>query len=303
MSWSIRTDLAVEIRDVYKKAEKIEDEIPGINTEVENVEEGFSVTKVQILSEEGERALGKSKGDYYTLEVDNLYLGIEDIEENVANKICNILRNIMKIDKDDMVLIVGLGNEDVTPDSIGPQVVSQIDVTRHLIKYVPQYVKEGTREVSAIIPGVLGTTGIETSDIIKGIVEKINPKLVIVVDALAARNIKRIKNTIQISNTGIAPGAGVGNNRQKIDESLLGIPVIAIGVPTVVDSKTIVSDVIEGILEKGEIDTEEREKYYDLIENLLPGIETNSMVTPNEIDEVVTNISKIIATGINLALN
>lgn len=303
MSWNIRTDLAIETREFYKKAEKIEDEIPGVKTDIEQVDGGFKITNVRILSEEGADALGKPIGSYYTLEVENLSMGIEEISENVKEKIATILKNILNLSPDDKVLVVGLGNEDVTPDSVGPKVISKIDVTNHLIKYVPQYIKKGTRPVCAIVPGVLGTTGIETSDIIKAITDETKPNAIIVVDALAARNIKRIKNTIQIADSGIAPGSGVGNNRQRIDKNLLGIPVVAIGVPTVVDSKTIVSDVIEGIIEKENVDEEGKNKYYDFIENMLPGIENNSMVTPHEIDEVVTNISEIIAGGINMALN
>ncbi len=303
MSWNIRTDLAIENREVYRKAEKLEEEIPGVETSVEQVSDDFKITEVKILSEEGANALDKPIGSYYTLEADNLTLGIESLNEKVENKITEILQKILNLKTDDTVLIVGLGNEDVTPDSVGPKVVSKIDITSHLIKYVPEYIKEGTRPVSAIIPGVLGTTGIETSDIIKAIVEKVNPDKIVVIDALAARNIKRIKNTIQISDTGIAPGSGVGNNRQRINEELLGIPVIALGVPTVVDSKTIVSDVIESIIEKDHVGTDKKEQYYDFIENMLPGIENNSMVTPNEIDEVVENLSTILANGINMALN
>lgn len=303
MDWNIRTDLALETRELYKKAQKLEDEVPGVKTDVEDVAEGFTVTEVKIMSEEGANALGKPIGTYYTLEADNLHLGIEEISTKVEDKMALILKSLMNLSPSDTVLVVGLGNEDVTPDSVGPMVVSKIDITRHLIKYVPQYIKEGTRQVSAIIPGVLGTTGIETSDIIKAITDEIKPSTVIVIDALAARNIKRIKNTIQISDTGIAPGSGVGNNRQRIDKKLLGVPVIAVGVPTVVDSKTIVSDVIEGIIEKENVSGDTREEYYNFIENMLPGIENNSMVTPNEIDEVVANISEIIASGINLALN
>lgn len=303
MSWNIRTDLAIENREVYRKAEKLENEIPGVETSVEQVSDDFKITEVKILSEEGAKALDKLVGSYYTLEADNLTLGIESLNEQVESKMMEILKKLMKLEVSDTVLIVGLGNEDVTPDSIGPKVVSKIDITSHLIKYVPEYIKEGTRAVSAIVPGVLGTTGIETSDIIKAIAEKIQPDKIIVIDALAARNIKRIKNTIQISDTGIAPGSGVGNNRQRINEELLGIPVIAVGVPTVVDSKTIVSDVIEGIIEKDNVAQNQKEQYYDFIENMLPGIENNSMVTPNEIDEVVENISTILANGINMALN
>lgn len=303
MSWNIRTDLAIENREIYKKAQNIEEEIPGIKTDYESVSDDFKITKVEIFSEEGEKALGKPKGKYYTLEADNLHLGIEDINAQVENKISSILENLLKLKKEDKVLVVGLGNEDVTPDSLGPKVISKIDVTSHLIKYIPQYIKEGTRPVSAIIPGVLGTTGIETSEIIKAVSEKINPNKIIVIDALAARNIKRIKNTIQISDTGIIPGAGVGNNRQRLDEETLGAPVVAIGVPTVVDSRTIVSDVIEGLIENNKIADEKKEEYYNFIENNLPEIETNSIVTPTEIDEVITNISQIIANGINMALN
>lgn len=303
MSWNIRTDLAIENREVYRKAEKLENEIPGVETSVEQVSDDFKITEVKILSEDGAKALDKPVGSYYTLEADNLTLGIESLNEQVESKMMEILKKLMKLEPNDTVLIVGLGNEDVTPDSIGPKVVSKIDITSHLIKYVPEYIKEGTRAVSAIVPGVLGTTGIETSDIIKAIAEKVQPDKIIVIDALAARNIKRIKNTIQISDTGIAPGSGVGNNRQRINEELLGIPVIAVGIPTVVDSKTIVSDVIEGIIEKDNVAQNQKEQYYDFIENMLPGIENNSMVTPNEIDEVVENISTILANGINMALN
>lgn len=303
MSWNIRTDLAIENREVYRKAEKLENEIPGVETSVEQVSDDFKITEVKILSEDGAKALDKPVGSYYTLEADNLTLGIESLNEQVESKMMEILKKLMKLEASDTVLIVGLGNEDVTPDSIGPKVVSKIDITSHLIKYVPEYIKEGTRAVSAIVPGVLGTTGIETSDIIKAIAEKVQPDKIIVIDALAARNIKRIKNTIQISDTGIAPGSGVGNNRQRINEELLGIPVIAVGVPTVVDSKTIVSDVIEGIIEKDNVAQNQKEQYYDFIENMLPGIENNSMVTPNEIDEVIENISTILANGINMALN
>ena len=141
----------------------------------------------------------------------------------------------MHVNNQEDILIVGLGNIYVTPDALGPKVINEIDVTRHIIKYLPQYVDEGTRPVSAISPGVLGTTGIETVEILKGIVENIHPKLLIVIDALASRSIERISSTIQISDTGIVPGAGVGNTREEISENSLGIPVVSIGIPTVVD--------------------------------------------------------------------
>lgn len=303
MSWNIRTDLAIENKEIYQKAEKIEDEIPGIKTDFEKVSDDLKVTKVEILTEDGENALGKPKGKYYTLEADNLHLGIEEIDNQVENKISKILEELLQLKKEDKVLVVGLGNEDVTPDSLGPKVISKIDVTSHLIKYVPEYIKEGTRPVSAIVPGVLGTTGIETGDIIKAVVEKTSPSKIIAIDALAAKDMKRIRNTIQISDTGIIPGAGVGNNRKRLNEATIGVPVIAIGVPTVVDSKTIVSDVIESLIDNNKIDDEKKEEYYHFIQEKLPEIETNSIVTPTEIDEVVANVSEIIATGINITLN
>ena len=303
MSWNIRTDLAIENREIYQKAERIEDEIPGIKTDFKNISNDLKVTKVEVLTEEGERALGKPKGKYYTLEAENLHLGIEEIDNQVENEVSKILKELLQLKSEDKVLVVGLGNEEVTPDSIGPKVISKIDVTSHLIKYVPEYIKEGTRPVSAIIPGVIGTTGIETGDIIKAVAEKTNPNKIIVVDALAARDMKRIKNTIQISDTGIIPGAGVGNNRKRLSEETIGVPVIAIGVPTVVDSKTIVNDVIEGLIEKNKINDKKKEEYYHFIKEKIPEIETNSIVTPTEIDEVVANVSEIIATGINIALN
>ena len=303
MSWSIRTDLAIENREIYQKAENLAEEIPGIKTNFESVSDDLKVTEVEVLTEEGKNALGKPIGKYFTLEAENLHLGIEEINVQVENKISSILKNLLELKPEDKILVVGLGNEDVTPDSLGPKVISKIDVTSHLIKYVPEYIKEGTRAVSAIIPGVLGTTGIETSDIIKAVSEKTSPNKIIVIDALAARNIKRIKNTIQISDTGIVPGAGVGNNRERLNQETLGIPVVAIGVPTVVDSKTIVSDVIEGLIDENKVPNEKKEEYYAFIQKTLPEIETNSIVTPTEIDEVIANISEVIANGINMTLN
>ena len=156
----------------------------------------------------------------------------------------------LHVDKQGEILVVGLGNIYVTPDALGPKVINEIDVTRHLINYLPQYVEEGTRMVSAIAPGVLGTTGIETVEILKGIVENIKPKLLIVIDALASRSIERISSTVQLSDTGIVPGAGVGNTRSEISKNTLGIPVIAIGIPTVVETAVLVNDCLDVFIQK-----------------------------------------------------
>lgn len=234
---NFRTDLASERRDIFKKANNIENDIQGIESEKQEVNENLTIERVKITTEEGEKALGKPKGNYITIDVSNLKIAQEDEISKASEVLANELKKIVDLhtDKQGSTLVVGLGNIYVTPDSLGPKVINEIEVTRHVIKYLPQYVEEGTREISAISPGVLGTTGIETVEILKGIVDNIHPKLVIVIDALASRSIERISSTIQISDTGIVPGAGVGNTRAEISQRTLNIPVIAIGVPTVVD--------------------------------------------------------------------
>ena len=235
--YNFRTDLANERKDIYQKVNKHEGEIDGIETTKENINENLNVERVKIINENGEKAIGKPIGTYVTIDIKNLKIAQEEEIEKASDILSNELKNILNshIDKQGEILVVGLGNIYVTPDSLGPKVINEIDVTRHIINYLPQYVEEGTRMVSAIAPGVLGTTGIETVEILKGIVDNIHPKLVIVIDALASRSIERISSTVQISDTGIVPGAGVGNTRSEISVKTLGIPVIAIGIPTVVD--------------------------------------------------------------------
>ena len=198
----------------------------------------------------------------------------------------------------------------VTPDSLGPKVVNDIEVTRHIIKYLPQYIDENARPVSAIAPGVLGTTGIETLEVIKGVVENTKPKLLVVIDALASRSMDRISSTIQLSNTGIVPGAGVGNTRKEISQNTLGIPVIAVGIPTVVETAVVVNDALNIFIEKLQEEAKsneylnklkEQDNYEQIKEALIPK-EFNFIVTPKEIDELVLNMSEIVAMGINMAL-
>ena len=208
-------------------------------------------------------------------------------------------------------MVVGLGNIYVTPDALGPKVINEIDVTRHLINYLPQYVEEGTRMVSAIAPGVLGTTGIETVEILKGIVENIKPKLLIVIDALASRSIERISSTVQLSDTGIVPGAGVENTRSEISKNTLGIPVIAIGIPTVVETAVLVNDCLDVFIQKLQDEAKsndylnklkEEDNYEEIKEALLPK-EYNLIVTPKEIDDLIENMKDVVARGINFAIN
>lgn len=236
MNFNFRTDLAVERRDIYKKITKIH-EIDGIESSEENVDENIKITRVNIKNENGEKAIGKPKGTYVTIDINKLKIAGEDEIQKTSEAVSKELKKLLDLhtNKEGDILVVGLGNIYVTPDALGPKVINEIDVTRHIKKYLPQYIDEGTRTVSAISPGVLGTTGIETVEILKGIVDNIKPKLLVVIDALASRSIDRISSTIQLSDTGIVPGAGVGNTRQEISENTLGIPVIAIGIPTVVD--------------------------------------------------------------------
>ena len=234
--YNFRTDLAMERTSMYKRANKLEN-IDGIETQDEEIDKNIKVNIVNITNKNGEEAIGKKMGVYVTIDFKNLKIADDDEIQKGSEVLSRELKKIIDahIQNKDDIMVVGLGNIYVTPDSLGPKVINEIDVTRHIIKYLPQYVDENTRPVTAISPGVLGTTGIETYEILKGIVDNVKPKLLIVIDALSSRSIERISSTIQISDTGIVPGAGVGNTRQEISEETLGIPVIAMGIPTVVD--------------------------------------------------------------------
>ena len=309
---NFRTDLASERRDIFKKANNIENEIQGIESEKEEINEKLSIERVKITSPEGEQAIGKPKGNYITIDIKKLKIAQGEEIQKASEILTNELKKIVDLhtDKQGPALVVGLGNIYVTPDSLGPKVINEIEVTRHVIKYLPQYVEEGAREISAISPGVLGTTGIETVEILKGIVDNINPKLIIVIDALASRSIERISSTIQISDTGIVPGAGVGNTRAEISEKTLGIPVIAVGIPTVVETAVLVNDCLDLFIEKLQNEAKsndalnkikEEDNYEEIKEALLPN-EYNLIVTPKEIDELIENMKDIVAGGINGSL-
>ncbi len=303
--YNFRTDLATERRDIYKKANSIENDINGIESTKEEINDKISVEKVKILNEEGEKAIGKPIGSYITIDIKKLKLAQEEDIQKASEVLTNELKNIldMHIQKQDEIIIVGLGNIYVTPDSLGPKVINEIDVTRHLIKYVPDVVGKDTRSVSAVAPGVLGTTGIETVEILKGIIENTHPKLVVVIDALASRSIERISSTIQISDTGIIPGGGVGNARTEISEKTLGIPVIALGIPTVVETAVLVNDSLNLFIDKLQNDAKsnsylneikEKDNYEEIKDALNPS-DYNMIVTPKEIDDLIENMKDIVA--------
>lgn len=310
--YNFRTDLADERRDLYKKANKIENEIEGIESEEEHVNEKIKVTRVKITNEKGEQAIGKAQGSYITIDINKINLLTEEEMEQASDTLANELKKLIgeKIQNKEDILVVGLGNEEVTPDALGPNVIKDIEVTRHIINYLPQYIDENARPVSAIAPGVLGTTGIETLEIIKGVVEHIRPKLLIVIDALASRSMERISSTIQISNTGIVPGAGVGNTRKELSINTLGIPVIAIGIPTVVETAVVVNDALDIFIEKLQEEAKsndylnqlKEEDNYDEIKEALVPKEFNFIVTPKEIDELIDSMSNIVARGINMSV-
>ena len=308
---NIRTDLALETQEMYKEENK--NYIPG--TEVKEYKEGdINITDVKVIDERGEEIIGKPKGSYITIEIPEFVHYDTDSMENVSKVLAKTLSPLIKLEDSMTALVVGLGNWDVTPDAVGPKVVSKLMITRHLKELVPDSIDEGIRPVCGISPGVLGTTGMETSEIIKGVVEKVKPNLVICVDALASRRMQRVNKTIQISSTGISPGAGVGNKRTEISERTIGIPVIAVGIPTEVDAATLANDTIDIVIDQmtteakaggkffemlGSIDREEKEK---MIKEVLHPYVGDLMVTPKEVDMVIESVAKILANGINIAL-
>ena len=308
---NFRTDLALERRDIFQKSNNL-NQIDGIETEEQVINENIKVSKVRITNANGEKSIGKPIGDYITIDIKNLKIADEDEIQKSAEILSNELKPIIgkHINYKDDILVAGLGNLYVTPDSLGPKVVTDIEITRHIIKYLPQYIDENARPVSAISPGVLGTTGIETLEILEGVIDKVKPKMLIVIDALASRSIERISSTIQLSDTGIVPGAGVGNTRKELSKNTLGIPVIAIGIPTVVESAVRVNDCLDLFITKLQEEAKsneylnnlkEQDNYEEIKEVLNPN-DYNMIVTPKEIDELIKNMANIVARGINLSV-
>ncbi len=309
----VRTDLAIEAREFYSRQENRND-IPGVEVDILK-QEDITVTRVKVVEDVGARIIGKPKGNYITIEVPKLRDNDKDLQENVTRSLAEEIIRLVSLKDDSVILVVGLGNWNVTPDALGPRVVEHLLVTRHIIEYVPDQVDEGVRSVCAIAPGVLGITGIETSEIIRGIVEKVKPDLVIAIDALASRKMERISTTIQLADTGINPGSGVGNNRKELSEESMGVPVIAIGVPTVVDAATMANDTIDMLVDSLVSQSRKEGEFYNMLKNmnrdekqrlinevLAPYI-GNLMVTPKEIDRLIEDISVVIADGLNIALH
>ena len=311
--YNFRTDLALERRDLYNKAHNIEKDIEGIETEEEKIDDKILISRVKVTNEKGEEAIGKPQGSYITIDVKDLKIASEGEIQKASEAVTKELKKLIEkhIHLKEPILVVGLGNIYVTPDALGPKVINEIDITRHLLQYMPEVLDKDTREVSAISPGVLGTTGIETLEILKGIVDNVKPKLVIVIDALASRSIERISSSVQLADTGIVPGAGVGNARKELTVNTLGIPVIAMGIPTVVEAATIAADSLTLLIKKVQEQAQsndflnklQEEDKYALIKEVLTPEEYNFIVTPKEIDELIEKMKDVVARGINFAIN
>lgn len=316
-NFSPYTDLALEI------AENI---IQNNNNSIDGIEiitkdaslNDTNVTIVNINNENGANEMGRPIGSYITIESSaiktNDKLAHEELIKLLSDELAALI-NPAKLSSDKPILIIGLGNKAVTPDSLGPKVIDDILVTRHIKSTLPGSIKDKVRNVAAIAPGVMGVTGIETLEVVKGITDSIKPQLIIAIDALAARKVSRINSTIQICNTGVAPGGGVGNKRATLNKSSLGTTVIAIGVPTVVDAATLANDTIDKLLcsmlssvndDSPLLDTlkdMQAEDRYQLILELLDPYSENMFVTPKEVDAVIDNIVNIIANALNIMLH
>lgn len=281
-----RTDLALEAREIW--AESAQERIEGVEA-LESTRKGYPVTTVRVTSERGASALGKPMGTYITLELAGLRRREADAFPRAATALAEELKRLLSLKEGDSVLVVGLGNQAITPDNIGPGAVNHTLATRHLVEQVPEHFGH-FRPVAALAAGVLASTGMESSELVRAVTDRIKPACVIAIDALASRSLKRVCTTIQLADTGITPGSGVGNHRAALNRETLGVPVIALGVPTVVDVATLCADVLAEA-GKGDLEPE-----------ALNGVGSGLMVTPRDIDQSAADLAKVIGFGVNLAL-
>lgn len=314
-NYSVRTDLALESREMASP--DLAASIPGVQEHVEE-DRGVKITRIHVQTEEGSRAIGRMPGRYITIEVPGLRRKDSDLQDRVATSFAQLFASFLEeigIKSSAKVLIVGLGNWNVTPDSLGPLVVENVLVTRHYFEIMPDQVSSGYREVSAVAPGVLGVTGIESSDIVQGIVDRIRPDLIIAIDALASKALERVNTTVQIADIGIHPGSGIGNKRRGLTREILGVPCIAIGVPTVCYASTIVNNAFEMMREHFKQETNQTRQILGILEDIneqdrlllvkevLEPLGHDLIVTPKEVDEFMEDMANIIASGLNAALH
>jgi spore protease len=303
-----QTDLALEVSEFLRAREA--SEIPGLTVR-EQSRNGITVTRVAVETEVAASISGKPPGQYITIEAPGLTENDRELHQETSEALAQEVGRLVACDPQAAVLVTGLGNWQVTPDSLGPRVIGQLLVTRHLQEYAPPELMGGLRAVCAVAPGVLGLTGIETGEILKGVVDRVQPRMVLAIDSLAARSVGRIMTTIQIADTGIHPGSGVGNRRLGITEETLGVPVVAVGVPTVVHAAVIAGDLLEELVEQLERDIrfrESREQVADTVRGWLrDGASAGNMrdlvVTPKQIDGMIRQVARVVAGGLNLALH
>jgi len=281
-----RTDLALEARELWQESAERTTQLSGVKATKRKLE-GYPVTRVDILDERGEEALGKPRGSYLTIDLTTFWQRKADFFERAVRAVGSQLKELLP--EEGPVLIVGLGNAAMTPDAVGPLTMDSVLITRHLISAMPKHFA-GFRPVAVFRTGVLGTTGVESAEAVRGLVAQVQPGLVIAVDALASRRCERVCATVQLSDTGIVPGSGVGNHRAALNQETLGVPVFAVGIPTVVDAATLAADLLEEA-GAGEVDEEK-----------LRASQQNLMVTPRDIDAQVRDLSKVVGYGINWAL-
>ncbi len=288
MEYESRTDLALEASESLKTTGQADS---GILVDEEyQKQKDIRITSVKITNEEAERAVGKPKGTYITLESQSLLYEDEDYHREISKELAGLIKKLLAEEDSRSVLIVGLGNKNITPDALGPLVADNLCINRH-------YARNG-QCISAIVPGVMAQTGMETAEVVRGIVKETEPTAVIAIDALAARSTRRLNTTIQVADTGIHPGSGVGNHRHGLTRQSLGVPVLAIGVPTVVDAATIVGDAVGQLLDTME-EGEKRKLIYGFLDERLQSL----FVTPKDIDETVKRISYTISEAINMAFS
>ncbi|MCI8449399.1 MAG: GPR endopeptidase [Eubacterium sp.] len=310
--FQVRTDLALEAREKFDEDNV---EIKGVRLEEEQATPDIHISSVIIETENGAKAMGKPKGSYVTLEAPNMIDEDEGYHREISIQLSKVLKRLLPQKEDFTTLVVGLGNRAVTPDSLGPRVVDNLCITRHIIKEFGRYVIGDSchKSVSSIVPGVMAQTGIESMEIVRGITKETNPDIIIAVDALAARSTRRLNRTIQITDTGINPGSGVGNHRHALNGESMGIPVIAVGIPTVVDAATIVIDTMNNLLEamsqaeqlrriSNSYEKLDMMEKYELVHELLTPQLNTLFVTPKDVDEAVKRLSFTVSEGINLAL-
>ena len=309
---SVRTDLALEASEMCEKSQE-GSSIPGVKIETKELENCI-VTKVEVIDRQGAEIMNKDIGKYITLESNLMKFDDDESREEMISYLKEELVDIFGQDKNKKTLVIGLGNRNITSDALGPKSVSKTLVTRHLFKNYNKDYDDDFTEVSALSPGVMGVTGIETSEIVKSLVEKVKPDRVVAIDALASRKMERVNSTIQISTAGISPGGGVGNTRKSLTKETLGVDVIAIGVPTVVDAATLTIDVLDMAIDNLIAQSEETESFYEMLKKLkeekyhlikdsLDPYDKNLIVTPKDIDDTIENLSIIISEGLNRSLH